>query len=452
MIIVYLVPVSLRTVFTEVYTTVRKHPLNHFWYDVVESRDFLELINENNFSDDNKKSSKPIAPPSKWRTRNNKTIINGKEETKTGAVNEENRTEDDNSGMDVTVIELQSQLTSESGDKQMRIVISDDGSDSELFASETPVKLKLDVEDKYLFCTGSSLGTQDFVGQRVLQIANILRNLSFTEDNVVVLATNRTFLRFLLLCVSSRWNSIHQLGLDMLGNIAAEITLKDQSERLTDCLIKYVTDGLHSPDRVIIIACLEVLNKLSQREANEEFLLRTLEKKCYSQVCSFLTLHDVMLLIYTLECLYSLSSLGERACNFIVEVHGIIDTLVSLVTVEGKSYGPKACIGMKLVETVPGTTTSQPTQIQPVSTPQQQQQQQQNTQMPILQQQPLVATSSSSSLHITTTPVRPTPPIQARNIVVTQHKTITPQVSIIFFCTIFSDTAINHNGFVTQQF
>lgn len=61
-----------------------------------------------------------------------------------------------------------------------------------------------------------------------------------------------------------------------------------------------------------------------------------------------------MLLIYTLECLYSLSSLGERSCNLIVRNHGVIDTLVSLVTVEGKSYGPKACIGMKLVETVPG--------------------------------------------------------------------------------------------------
>jgi len=51
-------------------------------------------------------------------------------------------------------------------------------------------------------------------------------------------------------------------------------------------------------------------------------------------VCTFLTLHDIMLLIYTLECLYSLSSLGERACNCIVRVHGAIDTLVSLITVE----------------------------------------------------------------------------------------------------------------------
>lgn len=84
-------------------------------------------------------------------------------------------------------------------------------------------------------------------------------------------------------------------------------------------------------------------------------------------MCSFLTLHDVMLLIYTLECLYSLSSLGERSCNLIVKNHGVVDTLVSLVTVEGKSYGPKACIGMKLVETVPGGSGSVQNNAAPVS-------------------------------------------------------------------------------------
>lgn len=54
----------------------------------------------------------------------------------------------------------------------------------------------------------------------------------------------------------------------------------------------------------------------------------------YDRICSFLSLQDIMLLIHTLECLYSLSSLGEKACNSIVHVHGAIDMLVSLVTVE----------------------------------------------------------------------------------------------------------------------
>lgn len=55
-----------------------------------------------------------------------------------------------------------------------------------------------------------------------------------------------------------------------------------------------------------------------------------------------------MLLIYTLECLYSLSSLGTPACNAIVRAKGSIHTLISLLTVEAQSYGPEACIGMKV--------------------------------------------------------------------------------------------------------
>lgn len=78
-----------------------------------------------------------------------------------------------------------------------------------------------------------------------------------------------------------------------------------------------------------------------------------------------------MLLIYTLECLYALTSLGERACNRLSKVRGVYDTLVSLVTVEAQSYGPKACIGMKVVETVPpGTIPNiQPQQSLPQPTP-----------------------------------------------------------------------------------
>ena len=88
----------------------------------------------------------------------------------------------------------------------------------------------------------------------------------------------------------------------------------------------------------MVLSCLEVLNKLSQKDENEDIMLRYLDQRVYNQVCTFLTLHDIMLLIYTLECLYSLSSLGERACNCIVRVHGAIDTLVSLITVEVSSF------------------------------------------------------------------------------------------------------------------
>lgn len=47
-----------------------------------------------------------------------------------------------------------------------------------------------------VFATGRVSGTQELTGQRILQIATIIRNLSFEEDNAVVLAKNLTCLRY----------------------------------------------------------------------------------------------------------------------------------------------------------------------------------------------------------------------------------------------------------------
>lgn len=74
-----------------------------------------------------------------------------------------------------------------------------------------------------LFHPPRTHGIGDMEAQRVLQIAIILRNLSFEEANVKLLAANRTCLRFLLLCSHCNLISLRQLGLDTLGNVAAEV-------------------------------------------------------------------------------------------------------------------------------------------------------------------------------------------------------------------------------------
>lgn len=74
-----------------------------------------------------------------------------------------------------------------------------------------------------LFHPPRNHGIGDMEAQRVLQIAIILRNLSFEEANVKLLAANRTCLRFLLLCSHCNLISLRQLGLDTLGNVAAEV-------------------------------------------------------------------------------------------------------------------------------------------------------------------------------------------------------------------------------------
>ncbi|PSN46078.1 hypothetical protein C0J52_02288 [Blattella germanica] len=395
---------STRELFEEVYGDIRRHSLKHFWLDALTDADVGELVDESLFPTKKPKVKEVIcesagkagasgAKDESVATNASKCSdkVAGKsagdgevvekmevdgpkaedapkaEETESPPKNEDATKEgmvDSATSMEVDMDVFVDECATETAEpKGEQFVEGEDGllcevvekSKTEAGAKEK-IPLDIDHSDFELFCLGRSFGTQDYIGQRVLQVATILRNLSFGEENVTMLARNVPFLRFLLLCAGSRWNCLHQLGLDMLGNIASEMLLEDPvGDRLAASLLSTVTRGLHSQDRLIVLSCLEVLNKLSQKDENEEIMLRCLDQRVYDQVCTFLTLHDIMLLIYTLECLYSLSSLGERACNCIVRVHGAIDTLVSLITVEAQSYGPKACILMRVVETVSGT-------------------------------------------------------------------------------------------------
>ena len=217
-----------------------------------------------------------------------------------------------------------------------------------------------EIEEFSFLSLGRGLGTQDYIGQRVHQVSSIIRNLSFFDENIGILARNPTLIRFLVLASNIRWNNLHMSALDVLGNIAGEIELKDPFADVSSRhLFGTVIDGIEGCDRGVIISCMEILSKLCQNEANEDFLLKHLKKKNYEQVCVYLLVQDMMLLIYTLECVYSLTSLGEKSCNAIVDIHGLMDSLVSMVTIEAQSLGPDSCINMKVVETVPARMLQQ---------------------------------------------------------------------------------------------
>jgi len=217
----------------------------------------------------------------------------------------------------------------------------------------------LDSDDDELFASGRGNGTRELTGQRVLQVATVIRNLSFEEDNSPVLAKNLTCLRFVLLCVNSSWANLNQMGFDILSNIASEVVLEEPSEdAVTDLLFSTLGRCIGAQDRFQVISSLDVLNKLCSQQVNEDFIIKLLEQSVYGQLTEYLSLHDIHLLITVLECLYSLTSLGEVPCNALVKTHSAVELLVSLVTVEAQSYGPKACILMRVVETVPGTTAT----------------------------------------------------------------------------------------------
>lgn len=265
----------------EYYSGIRKHSLQSFWNDCLHDKpDILELSYEDYFqSSENEKHDEnaPSRPPIRLRSNGNEVFEDG---------------------LNTRANEL------------------DD--------------LSLDFLN-----LRRGLGTQDYVGQRVHQITSICRNLSFFDENVPALVQNRTFIRYLIMCSNIRWGNLHQMALDMLGNVANELELWDPtSDDLTRCLLATISDGLQSQDRGVIISCLEILYKLCQKSSNEDYLHRCLNKKIYRQICMYLSLNDIMLLLYTLECLFALSSLGEKSCLAIVQINGVIDTLMSLVSVE----------------------------------------------------------------------------------------------------------------------
>ncbi|XP_033349462.1 AT-rich interactive domain-containing protein 2 isoform X3 [Bombus vosnesenskii] len=318
-----------RQLFIEVYSRVRNYSINSFWSDVLDSQDVIDLTNERTFM------KRSTASPQTFSRRK----ILEREKQNRNAASMEN--DEASTSMEVDGVIPDCPRLDPTGSHQ-----------DEILKDQNQNSIKFEEEDKDLFCVGRTLGTQDPYGQRVLQIASILRNLSFTPENAAVLGRNRCFLRFVLLCVRARWSNLHQLGFDILGNIANEIILKEAGERITDVVLSCVAKGIESQDRFIVISCLEVLNKISQQDSNEEIIRFGLEDNVYELICRFLALNDIALLVYTLECLYALTSLGERPCTSVARVRGAIDTLVALVTVEAQSYGPKACILMRVIETV----------------------------------------------------------------------------------------------------
>ncbi|KAK1906775.1 AT-rich interactive domain containing protein 2 [Dissostichus eleginoides] len=201
-----------------------------------------------------------------------------------------------------------------------------------------------------LFHPPRNSGISDMEAQRVLQIAVILRNLSFDEANVKLLAANRTCLRFLLLCAHCNLISLRQLGLDTLGNVAAELQLDPVDFRTTHLIFHTVTKCLMSRDRFLKMRAMEILGNLSKAEDNSVLICEYVDQDSYREVIMLLTLPDLMLLMASLEVLYLLAQLGEIPCSKIASVDHSIDLLVRLVSVDLHTFGPDALTAVRLIE------------------------------------------------------------------------------------------------------
>ncbi|RXM29926.1 AT-rich interactive domain-containing protein 2 [Acipenser ruthenus] len=201
-----------------------------------------------------------------------------------------------------------------------------------------------------LFHPPRNVGINDIEGQRVLQIAVILRNLSFEEANVKLLAANRTCLRFLLLCAHCHFISLRQLGLDTLGNVAGELQLDPVDFRATHLMFHTITKCLMSRDRFLKMRAMEILGNLCKADDNGVLICEYVDQESYREIICHLTLPDVLLVISTLEVLYMLTELGDGTCTKIASVDKSIDLLVRLVSVDIQTFGPDALTVVKLIE------------------------------------------------------------------------------------------------------
>ncbi|XP_022229733.2 AT-rich interactive domain-containing protein 2 [Drosophila obscura] len=200
-----------------------------------------------------------------------------------------------------------------------------------------------------------SNGTDERMGQRVLQIVQLVRALSFHQENQIPLGSNRTLWRYLVMGANVRWSNIHIQALETAGNLANQFELQDPTtDELSRNLLATLCEGIDSNDRAVIISCLEIIYKLCGREGNSQYINRCLGLDFYQRAMLLLSLTDVMLLIFTLEAIYALSSLGARPCSLLMQVRGLVDQLVALISVEAQTYGADGCILMRVVEMVPG--------------------------------------------------------------------------------------------------
>uniref|UniRef100_UPI00398E4702 AT-rich interactive domain-containing protein 2-like isoform X1 n=1 Tax=Pristiophorus japonicus TaxID=55135 RepID=UPI00398E4702 len=225
-------------------------------------------------------------------------------------------------------------------DQEVRELIGDKSHKSKEAAGD-------DRWDSVLFHPPQKLGINDLEGQRVLQIAVIIHNLSMEEGNAKLLA-NRTCLRFMLLCAHNRHVSLKQMGLDTLGNVMAELDPMDfQSIQV---IFHTITKCLYSSDKWFQIRGMEILANLCKIEENVDIICECVEQESYREIVNHLSLQDILLLLASLEALYMLSSLGEVTCTKIIKVERSIDQLVCLVSVDMQNFPPDALAAVKLVE------------------------------------------------------------------------------------------------------
>lgn len=215
---------SLRDVFTDMFSQMRHHSVKRFWSDIVEDQDFRELQEPSRSkvevvapSPANKDTGSRLqeCPPDQLPAQTDPVPISASSQTNdcemldlsendppAVVLSNETKCSSDSEVLNkiVQVLEEKPKIRMiDVSEEDMPKLPQTDSIESLFWPSPSSPRpqssLEVTQEDHELFSLGRGLGTKDILGQRVLQIATIMRNLSFEEDNIPVLGRNPTFIR-----------------------------------------------------------------------------------------------------------------------------------------------------------------------------------------------------------------------------------------------------------------
>ena len=103
-----------------------------------------------------------------------------------------------------------------------------------------------------------------------------------------------------------------------------QMVLDPIDHRTTQLTLQTITKCVSSHDKLEVVRGMEVLAKLCQVEDNDDIISENLEQRVYEAIVSMLTVHDIQIIVHTLEVLYQLSELGEVTTTHIAEVSACV--------------------------------------------------------------------------------------------------------------------------------
>ncbi|CAA86663.1 SWI/SNF chromatin remodeling complex subunit swsn-7 [Caenorhabditis elegans] len=216
----------------------------------------------------------------------------------------------------------------------------------------------IDEDDQFFTGVSETFNVKDSRCWRLNQVTTIIRNLSFEPANRVTIVKTWPVMKFLIMCASCKWSPLYVAALDALSNLATDIDLTDKTLVYISqhAILRIITDGIFSLDKFKLVRSLEILTGLCGFEGNEAIICDWLNSATIAHIFEVVGVKDIMMCVYTLECLYQISEMGDTACDLISESPKAIQQLVSMATLEAVSFGPAGLAGMKVVEYQPSFT------------------------------------------------------------------------------------------------